>query len=285
MKQFDFNGEEIQLANVPGSGVSRVAPGQRSGNPKHDTRSGKFGVGGGQKGPRGAQPSGNVDPLAFARMIDKVRLAARSMKGQPGVEDIEKWLRGKVANPGQVDPNGFLTMVQQQRMNDLVDAIDTRLRGSGVVNRGVRVSSSRGYLKGVLAGLEPNQIADVAHRLEAMGHSSKDVDRFLARRVDQTALESAAARREKLAASDSDFEAIGIQNVPETLELNALEEDMNQAQVQMAQALMAMADAQKNQPAPVIHVSPQVTVQVPPRSKKFVRDETGVITEVNEEDI
>jgi len=284
MKQFDFNGEEVLLANVPGSGVSRVAPSQKSGNPRHDTRSGKFGQGGGQGSGRGAPKPPNADAMAFARMVDKVRLAARTLKGQTGVEEIQKWLKGQVDNPGQVDAEGFLNMVQQQRMNDLVDAIDTRLRGTGFANKGVRVTSSRGHIKGLLAELDPNQIADVAHRVEALGHPAKAIDRFLGRRVDQQTLESAAARREKLAASDE--EPLGIENVPEMLELNVIEEEMSQGQVQMAQALMAMADAQRNQPPPVIHVTPQVTVQVPPRSKKFIRDKkTGVITEVHEEDI
>lgn len=283
--EFDNHGKVI-LADVPNAGVSRVDPNAKSGNPRHDARSGKFGGGG--AGRRGAPRPANADALAFARMVDKVRLAAQQLKGQPGVEDIQKWLKGKVDNPGQVDAEGFLQMVQAQRMSNLVDAIDSRMRSKGLANKGIRVVASRGFIKNILKELTPDQIADVAHRVESLGHQGKDVDRFLGRRVDQEALDAAATRREKLAASDTALSPLGIENFPEVLELNlnTVEKTPDMASVEMAAALVKLVELQQNQPPPVIHVTPQVTVHVPPRNRKFIRDKkTGVVIGVEEEDV
>lgn len=283
--KFDNDGREIlEFADVAPSGVARIDPNAKSGNPRHDTRSGKFGSGGGSG--RGAPKPQNADALAFARMVDKVRLAAQQLKGQPGVEEIQKWLKGKVDNPGAVDPEGFLQMVQAQRMNNLVDAIDSRMRSKGLANKGIRVVASRGFIKNILRELTPDQIADVAHRVEALGHQGKDVDRFLGRRVDQENLDAAAKRREKLAASDEDVFPLGIEVLPEVLELdlNTRELTPDMATLQMAEAMVRLADAQQNQPPPVIHVTPQVTVNVPPRNTKLVRDpKTGIITDIEQE--
>ena len=281
--RWDKNGKVI-LADVAPSGVARVDPNAKSGNPRHDTRSGKFGSGGGR---RGAPRPANADALAFARMVDKIRLAATQMKGQPGVEDIEKWLKGKVDNPGEVDAEGFLQQVQAQRMSNLVDAIDSRLRKQGFANKGIRVVASRGYIKNVLKELTPDQIADVAHRVEALGHQGKDVDRFLGRRVGQENLDAAAQRREKLAASDLDESALGIESFPEVLELNlnTRTRTPDMAAEEMAKAVVKLAELQSNQRPPEIHVTPQVNVHVPPRNRKFTRDpKTGVIIGVEEED-
>lgn len=281
--RWDKNGKVI-LADVAPSGVSRVDPNATSGNPRHDTRSGKFGAGGG--GRRGAPKPANADDLAFARMVDKVRQAAKELKGEPGVEEIQKWLKGKVDNPGQVDAEGFLKLVQQQRMSDLVDAIDNRLRGAGLINKGIKTVASRGHIKSILSKLTPDQIADVTHRLEALGNPTKNIDKFIGKRVAEGTLDAAAVRRQKLAASDYDIPALGIEYMPEVLELdlNTRTRTPDMAAVEMAEAMVRLAEAQQQQQPPVIHVTPQVTVNVPPRNTKLVRDpKTGIITDIEQE--
>jgi hypothetical protein len=53
----------------------------------------------------------------------------------------------------------------------------------------------------------------------------------------------------------------------------------------MAEAMKMMAYAQQNQQPPVIHVQPNVTVQIPPRNRRLKRDpKTGVIDVIEEED-
>jgi hypothetical protein len=278
--RWERNGKVV-LADVPNAGVTRTDTNARSGNPRHDVRSGKFGSTG-AKPKRGAPKVANVDDLQMARMVDKVRLAARQLKGEVGVEQIERWLKGKIKNPAEVDPQGFLNFVQEQRMNDLVDAIDARLRGGGLLGKSIRVTSSRGFITGALRQLDADQVANLAHRLEALGHSPKNIDRFLGKRVAQEALDGGQEKRTQLRASMDDMEP-----VPEILELelNSPEATPENATVMMAEAMKMMAYAQQNQQPPVIHVQPNVTVQIPPRNRRLKRDpKTGVIDVIEEED-
>jgi hypothetical protein len=99
-------------------------------------------------------------------------------------------------------------------MNDLVDAIDARLRGGGLLGKSIRVTSSRGFITGALRQLDADQVANLAHRLEALGHSPKNIDRFLGKRVAQEALDGGQEKRTQLRASMDDMEP-----VPEILEL------------------------------------------------------------------
>lgn len=272
---------KVVLADVPNANISRTDSNARSGNPRHDVRSGKFGSGGNGGGRRGAPKPANVDDLQFARMLDKIRLAARQLKGEVGVEQVQSWLKGKVSNPAEVDPNGFLQQVQAQRMNDLVDAIDTRLRGGGLLGKSIRVTSTRGFIQGALKQLDANQVADLAHRLEALGHSEKNIIKFLGKRVPQDMLDAGTERRAALRASQ-DFILDEIPEVLE-LELNTPPSTPEQATVMMAEAMRMMAKAQ--QQPPVIHVQPNVTVNVPPRNRRFIRNpKTGVIEGYEEDD-
>lgn len=223
----------IRLADVPGSGVSRVASGQRSGNPRHDTRSGKFGAGGGQGGsaPKRQVPApANVDPLQYARMLDAVRDAARQL-GVIDEASITEFIQGRANSPDQVDIANFMAMVQEQRKADLVDILDSSMRGS-LKGRKIKLSAPRGHVKALMRALGSDEVAEVMTRLEAMGHDRADVDRFFDGRV--AVAEEAKKKRDTVAASDwrgdwPESEPVLEQEDPSTEELVELFRRMVQA--------------------------------------------------------
>jgi hypothetical protein len=185
----DANGNPVLLANVPGSGVAKRDADTASGNPNHDTRSGKFGSGGNKK--RGPQPRANQDPLDFKRLIDAVRRAAREYEVF-GEAEIQKFLKGNAKNPDVVDINSFLAAVTEQKKNDIVDILDAKLRNS----KGPQLKAPRGFAEASLKGLSPDDVAEVMDRLEGSGHDAKRVEKFLGRRMDPEAKEEVKTRRE-----------------------------------------------------------------------------------------
>jgi hypothetical protein len=197
--RFDKEGK-LEFADVPGSGVSRVDPNAASGNPRHDTRSGKFGEGPGAG--EGTPPPGNVDPLAWARMQDAVRDAAREFEDfDEG--DVQEFLKARARDPSVVDNTQFLEMVRQQHLNDIADILDQQLRGSGskpTAKRRVKVTAPRGYLRRALAGLSSDEVAQVMHRLEARGHDRDDVDNFFGKKGVRDP--DAQGKRDAIEASD-----------------------------------------------------------------------------------
>jgi hypothetical protein len=183
----DENGFPVLLlADVAPSGVSQLAPGQKSGNPLHDTRSGKFGAG--HTSPRaatGPKAPPNTDPVEWHRFMDAVRTAAREYDN-PQISDIQDFIQAHAKDPQSVDPKEFLAAVQEQRLSDLVDALDHQLRQSGSIQSGrrrVRIVTPRGYLRKLINNTTPEQIAEVAHRLESLGHDPQQVDKFLKARI------------------------------------------------------------------------------------------------------
>lgn len=198
--RFDERGN-IVLADVPNAGASRVDSNARSGNPRHDVRSGKFGAGGNQQVQRPAPPA-NVDPVEYARMFDAVREAAREFDN-PQEGDIRDFIKGRANAPDQVDIQQFLQQVVEQRKNDLVDLLDQSMRSSGPLSRGrrkVRLSAPRGYMRRLVGSLDEDQLAEVMHRLEAMGHDRADVDAFFNGRHEN--VDNAKTRRDAISASD-----------------------------------------------------------------------------------
>jgi hypothetical protein len=172
------------LANVPNANISNVASGQASGNKLHDVRSGKFGAG--SNTPKlGPQTPPNVDPVEWKRFTDAVRTASREFDN-PKIADIQDFINAHAKNPQAVDPQEFLAAVQEQRISDLVDALDHQLRQAGSLQTGrrrMRLVTPKGYLRKILTTSTPDQIAEVAHRLESLGHDPQQVDQFLKSRV------------------------------------------------------------------------------------------------------
>lgn len=188
-RYLDEQGFPVLLANVPPANISNIAPGQASGNPLHDIRSGKFGAG--KTAPQKTTPQigpkapPNVDPVEWKRFTDAVRTAAREFDN-PQISDIQDFINAHAKNPQAVDPAEFLAAVQEQRISDIVDALDHQLRQGGSLQTGrrrVRIVTPRGFLKKMINSSTPDQIAEVAHRLESLGHDSQQVDKFLKSRV------------------------------------------------------------------------------------------------------
>jgi hypothetical protein len=188
-KVFDLNG--VQLADVPGSGVVRKDPNAKSGNPNHDTRSGKFGGGGGNRNPA---PPANTDAVAYGRMLDAVREAARSID-EPNEDTIAEFIQARATSPDQVDVAGFLAMVRQQRVADLIDVLDGQLKGTKYK---VRLQANKVYLRKILRSVDENEAQEVIQRLQAMGHDAKKVAKLFPNAPQETAAEK------KLEASDDD---------------------------------------------------------------------------------
>lgn len=180
----------LLLANVAPANISNVAPGQVSGNPLHDIRSGKFGAGKTAPQPNkvpqlGPKAPPNVDPVEWKRFTDAVRTAAREFDN-PKINDIQDFINAHAKNPQAVDPAEFLAAVQEQRVSDIVDALDHQLRQGGSIQTGrrrVRIVTPRGYLKKMIGSTTPQQLAEVAHRLESLGHDPQQVDTFLKARI------------------------------------------------------------------------------------------------------
>lgn len=171
MLRYDKHG--ILLADVAPSGVSRIDPNAKSGNPRHDTRSGKFGTGGNRKA---SEPPPNADPLQYARMLDAVRDAARQFD-VADTEQIQAFLQDRAANPEQVDLENFLEQVRQQKLSDLVDSLDSKLVGEAKPRTRfrVKVQVSPSYTKKFLNTLTDQEFAEVQARLLAKGHSEESL--------------------------------------------------------------------------------------------------------------
>jgi hypothetical protein len=173
--RWNHQGLRVDLADVPGSGVSRVAAQQRSGNPRHDTRSGKFGQGGG--GRQRPLPNENVDRLQYARMLDAVRNAARSL-GDLSSGTVEQFVKDHAQAPDQVDLAQFLQQVLDQRKTDMIDLLDHQLNG-GDAKAPIRLTSSGGQITQMLGQMQDTDIQEVHDRLLALGHSEEEINKAL----------------------------------------------------------------------------------------------------------
>jgi hypothetical protein len=265
-----WDGHGIQLADVPGSGTSRIAAGQKSGNKAHDTRSGKFGqTGGGPQPPARAKAPAQSDPAEYARMIDAVREAARSL---PNFDEgtITDFIKSRANSPDAVDINAFIQQVEEQRKADLVDLLDQSLR-TGKTK--IRLTASRGYVKELMAQAKSDTIAEVMTRLEAKGHDRDKVEAFFKGKV--STHEEAVKKRDAIAAaglgwSGDFFDAITT-------------EEPDEDSAETHQKIHAeFASLLERMPAPVINV--EVKMPEGGGRKTVKRNETtGLIEAIEEE--
>lgn len=265
-----FSKDGVELANVANAGVSNLDPNARSGNPRHDARSGKFGTGKTEK-QQAAAPPPNTDPKEFARLLDAVRSAARTL-GTIDEKTITEFVHGRAAAPDQVDIARFLNMVKEQRKTDLTDAIDQILGGNN--QKLVKLTASRGNLKKLVSGATPDDLAEVMHRLESMGHPKDKVDRFFAARIPTH--QDVMAKRDKIAASDTNW------TLPYEPELD---EDLAEYHFPTPQpdSVELVEKIVQNLPAPNI----QIDVHVPPQGGRRTiipkrNPDTGLIESIEE---
>lgn len=202
----DDQGFPVLLADVPDAGTSKVDPNAKSGNPRHDVRSGKFGSGGG--GGRGVPAPPNIEAVDWFRMLDAVREAARQGEGLTEA-DLRDFIAARAKNPRAVNLQNFMQLVQQQKLADLVDILDGQMRKDGLRVSGrksIRVIAPRGFVKKSIGTLPEGDLAQVAHRLEARGHDPQDVDEWLVqRRVHPDKHEAVRTAKSKIQASDDWF--------------------------------------------------------------------------------
>jgi hypothetical protein len=186
----------VRLADVPNAGVTvRRKTQARGGNPRHDARSGKFGTG---SRPKPTPAPANVDPLEYARMLDAVRDAARTL-GTLDEASITEFVQARANSPEAVDIANFMVMVQEQRKADLVDILDDSLRGARKGKK-IKLKAPRGHVQALMRAIGSDELSEIMTRLEAMGHDREDVDRFFDGRI--AVAEEAKRKRDAVAASD-----------------------------------------------------------------------------------
>lgn len=186
--EYSTNGFPVLLmADVPNSGASTTDPDATSGNPEHDTSSGKFASGSQQGNPDANIPANTDDAQAFLRQQDAVRDIAREMD-ELASGDIAELLSGRLTRPlEQAEMDVFLQSVRQQRINDLVDMLDWQFRNLiETVKRGrrrVRLTAPRGWIRKTFNAMSDDEVLSVINRLEARGHSREDLQRTILGRI------------------------------------------------------------------------------------------------------
>jgi hypothetical protein len=183
----DDNGFPVLLADVPNSGAATVDADTASGNPRHDTNSGKFQTGSQQGDPVENIPANISDVQAYLRQRDAVRDIAREMD-ELASGDIQDLLAGRLTRPLEEEEiTQFLTQVRQQRLDDLVDMLDWQFRNLiENVKRGrrrVRLTAPRGWVRKVFNSMTDEEVLSVINRLEARGHSRESLQRTILGRI------------------------------------------------------------------------------------------------------
>lgn len=271
--RFDRNG--ILLADVVGSGVAKASASTKSGNPNHDTRSGKFG-GGGAPAKKNNAPA-NVDPAAYARYRDAVREAARKFAGNVTPENLQSFIKQRAANPSAVNIQQFAQLVGQQQMEDVIDALDTN-------HGGLKITAPQGYVKKILAGLSDSDVSEIVARLKARG--VKDPHLKFGRSLPKDRSESVKAKdAASVQASDAwdwpndDDDPVGGLEGSSLMDPEQIATLLSEAVAQLAPPVINIA------PPQVTVQPPEVIVNVPaptPTRKLVERDERGLIVNVTE---
>jgi len=276
-KVIDQNGFPLLLADVPNSGASTTDADATSGNPQHDTASGKFAPGSSQGDPVEGVPA-NTDPNAYLRQLDAVRDLAREMD-DVDVGDIQDLLAGRLTRPLEAQEiEQFLAQVRVQRLNDLVDLLDSQFRNLiDSVKRGrrkVKITAPRGWVRKVFNGLTDDEVLSVINRLEARGHSREDLQRTVLGRIrKKDRADAIGARLAEIPENDASLElAFDYTDVDSDLDVDEADEMM----LGFAKVIEAV---QNREEKPVVV---NVTVENKPMKKVVKRDSKGLIESVEE---
>lgn len=131
-------------------------------------------------GPAKAQQQAQADDVLRRR--DAVVDAARTLSDltPDGVREFvtKRWQGRKVLQESDVE--SFATDARKQRLDDVIDALDHRVR-SGVFGKtnAAHVKFPRGVIRQTLRDLSPDETALVTQRLRARGWSEQDLKRHL----------------------------------------------------------------------------------------------------------
>jgi hypothetical protein len=125
-----------------------------------------------------------------ARRRDAVIEAARTLDdlSPAGVEQLvrRRWRGDRAVTPQDVQ--SFAADARAQRVHDVVDALDFRIRRQvyGRANaKQMHVSIPRGIISKSLASLDAEEVASVVARLRDNGWSAQQIKRYGIRRVDR----------------------------------------------------------------------------------------------------
>lgn len=179
----DDNGAPVLLA------AATVVP-TRSGNPAHDVASGRFGSTGRSKDKPKTQ--GGPDQAAAGseqRRRDAVVDAARTLENltSTGVEAFvrRRWAGRRALS--QEDIDAFAADARRQRVHDVVDALDYRIRRALYGRAGSKlphVEIPRGLQRKSLQSLDRDELLIVFSRLRERGWSNQQIKRHGVRRLD-----------------------------------------------------------------------------------------------------
>lgn len=177
----------------------REIPGTRSGNPHHEIYTGRFGNGPGETNRRGSKapdrralggpPRRATDASRpdVARRRDSVVDASREVQDLSNEQALrafmtKRWTGARAMT--EADVQAFIADVHQQRLADLTDALYNRVQ-TGILQRAkaVRVDFPRGWLRGSVRGLSPDDLRVVLDRLRARGVSDQDLRRHVVSRL------------------------------------------------------------------------------------------------------
>lgn len=185
MNDLDADGFPIMLA---GGEATRPVP-TRSGNPVHGVGTGRFGNRGEPPPKPGAKKPSLEQESAANASEDRRRDAAVDASRQLATLSPEairefmtrRWAGRRAMTPADIDE--FTRLVQAQRIDDLTDALDSRLRrqvhGGKVARTAVKVEPPRGWIKTSLKDIEPAALQQVLLRLRARGWSETDLTRHV----------------------------------------------------------------------------------------------------------
>lgn len=156
--------------------VGKDAP-TRSGNSRHDVRTGRFGSKGGRQENGGPPKDGGEDQADVGEGLwrDAVRTVAREFESF-SPQDVERWLKGRTSRDIRPDElQQFIREVQDQQIDDLVDILDAAESKGSTARRKVRIVAPKGYTRKTVNGLSDDELRVVAQRLRARGWSSEQV--------------------------------------------------------------------------------------------------------------
>lgn len=306
----DSNGYPILLAvkaagqvaaQTPSGATTRVAV--RSGNPNRDTGSGRFGSG--IRQPKGGAQA-DVNPIAVNRLgipqgvtqeewerrLDAIRDAAREFE-EMDQGDAKEFLKGRVNDISQVDVDAFLADVREQRIDDLIDVLDSQLRskveGARRARRLVRLQAPRGFVKRLFATLSDDEVIKVATRLQNRGWDAEDlITQVIGRVNNQERKDRLAETFRGLAGAVklADWQGRFRPDLDDVELIFEDDEEPREVHVEMPQlptapSALELADAlgkvAASMPAPVVNVeAPHITVEAPkPVNKRVIRDSQG----------
>lgn len=182
-----------QVAAQPDPSGAVIYRGAASGNPKADPVTGRFAgkklrplevvattVQGGALPMQSGVPTG-VDPVVWARRMAHVRDAARQLDDLT-TETARTFLAARVADVNAVNIGQFIADVQWQKITDLADVLDEKMRTKGAVS----IRASGRWIKRVFQNLDAAMAGHLVKVLEGRGWSQKEIKQSIIAKVGNT---------------------------------------------------------------------------------------------------